>query len=842
MAHAGEPATSLVVVPLAAGVLVGGAVVTGAGMGAWLGTCAAAIALATTAAVAPPRVRVVLVALLAGGVLGGARAALERMPLPADHVAHRAGRVPVAVEGTIVASGRVSGAERLVVRASTYRSATGHGAARGLVAVTVAHPTRAWPAGVRVRFVARLRRPRNFGNPGGYDMRRALARRGVFVTAFLWDDRTLALASGDDDGLMARLDRALGSARGAIGAAVDAASAEPARGFLRAVLIGEDGALAADTRRALARTGLSHVVSVSGFHLAVVAAAAVVVGRRLLLRSERLTLAWNVAKLAALAGAVPVGVYAALAGGSIPASRSLLMYGTFVVALLADRRTDGVRSLAAAALVLALLVPDVAADISFELSFVSVAALVLVAVPPARRSSPAARTWWRTVLGVVAASLRVACAAAAATVPLTAWHFQQVSLIAPIANLVALPLLGPATLLPGLAALPLVAFIPSLAVALLRLAALAADVGLRLATALAAVPAAACETPMPNGAEVALAYAVLAAPLVWPRMRRPFRRVMVAGLLALVAVDVAYWTWERAWSPRLRVTFLSVGQGDAAVIELPRGGGAVVVDGGGLPGAFDTGERIVAPFLRSRKIRRLEALALSHPQLDHYGGLAYLAEHFAPRAFWSNGTRADALGFARLERALAAAGTRRIVLRRGMRALAAAGATIDVLHPTAPEREDPNNGSLVLGVAYGGASVLLTGDVEAPAEGELLQGADARIPAGLAPPGAAVVLKVAHHGSATSTSAPFVAAVRPTIAVISDGADNRFGFPAPAVLRRLRAARAEIWRTDLDGAVQLASDGRYLVVGAPCATRPPRVVALSRAVADLRFEFPTSVW
>ena len=875
------PVAAFVLVPLTVGVLVGGATIFDAQPATASAAAVAALALAIGAVLGRDRAtRIVALALLCGGVLGALRATVACAPLPHDHIAQQAGRAPIAIEGTIVASARVGVALRIRLRAERYRGVVGRGRARGDVALTIAHPTRDWLAGTALRVVGTLRRPRNFGDPGEYDMRRALARQGIYATMFLWDERGLAALEPRPHPFASRLRLqlvgAVARARSALGAAIDAGSEEPARGFLRAVLIGEGRALDDDARRALARTGLSHVACVAGFHLAVVTAAAVLGIRWLLLRSQHMTLSWNVAKLAALAGVPMVAIYAALAGGSVSAARSHLMYVALLTAVLANRRADGMRSLAAAALVLAIAVPDVGADISFELSFASVAALVLAATRP--RAGPTS-TLRQRLAAVVMASVRVSCAVGAATAPLTAWHFQQVSLIGPLANLVTLPLLGPATLLPGLGALPLLPVSPFLAGLLLRVAACAATVGLDLARVLAAVPGAALETPVPTVLELVLSYAVLALPIVWRRLRPPWRGVAVAVLATITAIDAGYWTWERWLNPRLRVTFLSVGQGDAAVVELPRGGGTVVIDGGGMPGGFDTGERLIAPFLRSRKIMRLDALALSHPQLDHYGGLAYLAEHFAPREFWSNGRTADAAGFMRLARALDVAGTQRVVLRRGMCVRASGGARIDAVHPLAPEDEDLNDGSLVLRVAYGAASVLFTGDVERPGELEML--ADAPAPGTTSPLGVrstrgigstpggtptsactsevgstsalvSAVLKVAHHGSATSTSAPLLATVAPRIAVISDGVDNRFHFPAPAVLQRLRAAGVDVWRTDEDGAVRIVSDGRRLVVGAPRGGRPARVLALDveptrdagwvRDVAGVRFEIPTSLW
>src|SRR5262249_1040564 len=157
-------------------------------------------------------------------------------------------------------------------------------------------------------------------------------------------------------------------------------------------------------------------------------------------------------------------------------------------------------------------------------------------------------------------------------------------------------------------------------------------------------------TPMPSLLELGLCYATLALAWSWRGIDRRWRGLACAALACVWLVDAGYWSWERWLDPRLRITFLAVGQGDGAVVGLP-GGPVIVVAGGGFPGDFDVGERLIAPFLRSRKIQRVDVLALSHPQLDHYGGLAYLAEHFAPRELWSNGRTAAAPGFARLEAA-----------------------------------------------------------------------------------------------------------------------------------------------------------------------------------------------
>lgn len=818
------PAARLLV-PFTLGWLAGGLHQADAG-GAVLAVAGALVVVVAQMRRRPTRAPIALAGAASGLALGAFASVLSQRPLASDDVARLVGVPVTAVEGTIVRSERQGAGVSLALRAERVRSRRRSGAATGTLGVTIAHTSVTWPSGARVRVVGKLRRPRSFGNPGEYDYAGALRRRGIGATLFLWDEARITRLADPPATASASLE----VARTELAGRIARAAGEPVRGYLSAVLLGATHGLDRETRTALTRTGLAHVVSVSGFHVAVAAGACVFALRWLLLRLGTLALRVDVLVVAVAAGVVPVAAYAAIAGGRVPATRAFLTYAVLAVVLAAGRPADAVRALALVALVIASATPSIATDVSFQLSFVSVLALLLVARYGRHRADPAplggsgpgrspGRRWWRSlVVGPVVTSL----AASVATAPLTAWHFQQVSLIAPLANLVALPLLGPATLLPGLAALPLVGVLPPVAEALLAVAAAAAGLGLTLVRWLATFPAAAVSTPIPSLLEIGLCYALLAlaARRAWkPTADRHARRAALV-LALLILGDLGYWVWERCLNPTLRVTFLAVGQGDAAVVELPRGA-VMVVDGGGLPGDFDPGERVIAPFLRARKIRRVDVLVVSHPQLDHYGGLAYLAAHFMPAEVWSNGMRSDAAAFRRLERALATSHVRPVVLTRGMERRFGDVRT-QVLHPGRLDGLGVNDASLVLKLILGRTSLLFSGDIERVAETQMLaDGVDL----------ASDVLKVPHHGSASSSTPQWLAAVAPRIAVVSSGADNRFGFPAPAVVRRLRGSGASVWNTALDGAVRIVSDGHEVTI---TATR--------RDVAGERFVFPKSLW
>jgi competence protein ComEC len=283
--------------------------------------------------------------------------------------------------------------------------------------------------------------------------------------------------------------------------------------------------------------------------------------------------------------------------------------------------------------------------------------------------------------------------------------------------------------------------------------------------------------------------------------------------LLVLAVDAAWWTWERSAPGRLRVAFLDVGQGDAAVVELPDGR-VLVVDAGGFPASsFDPGRAVVEPYLRSRKISRLDALAMSHAHPDHAGGLPSLIERFRPREFWWAGTGGEGPAWRAVEAALV---RQRVPLRPlHLGDAPMSQGDVVVLHPPAVWRAASlNDSSLVLALRAEGVRLLLTGDVERRAEETLRDGTAAASLAG-------DVVKVPHHGSRTSSTPGWLAAVRPRIAVVSVGAGNPYGLPSPEVLARYQALGVCVLRTDRCGTVVIEARRGTLsiesaVAGASC--------------------------
>jgi competence protein ComEC len=264
-------------------------------------------------------------------------------------------------------------------------------------------------------------------------------------------------------------------------------------------------------------------------------------------------------------------------------------------------------------------------------------------------------------------------------------------------------------------------------------------------------------------------------------------------LFAALFADAGWWTWDRYLRSGLRVTFLSVGEGDAAVVRFP-GARVMLIDGGGaFGGSFDPGERLVAPYLWSQKIMRVDYVVVSHPDRDHFGGLTFIARNFHPREFWTGGNSSDDDSYQELIAAMDAAGAHSLLCNSAAPVTTINGVTLRCLWPPPiiSEHKD-NNDSVVLSIDYGGKAILFPGDLEAKAERELIA------------TGAAVtatILKVPHHGSITSSSPALLEAVSPRIAVMSLGYHNRFHFPSAVVVDRYHEAGITLLRTDETGAV-----------------------------------------
>lgn len=775
------------------------------GWAALLGVCAATLAGLRLRGRAWIRLGLVTASFL----WAGHAAQQARSPTFArDHVALLPSGTPVVVDGWIERDVPLSTAPvRLWLQAESCSIGESHRTVQGRIQIRLASTKQAWLAGERIRVDLRLRRPRNLGNPNEFDYVGYLATRAIHATAFLASDENIVRLGH----VPAPASDWLRAWRRQISQVIAQTLPEPQSTVLAALIVGSEVPLPRDLRDAFRRAGVSHVLSISGLHVGLVAGSAYASLRWLLARSEWLLLHANLPKIASASAVLPVLLYAGIAGDNIATRRSVIMILVFLGAILVDRQRHLIVSLAVAACLIIGAAPGSSLDVSFELSFVAVLGLVLgiehfwtwwrrwEELHLLRLQSGWRVRWARPLALYLAASL----SAQVATTPLTAFHFNQVSLIAPVANALVVPLLGSLAVVLGLSAALLLPFSEAAASTVVAIAGPVVHAGIALTELCAALPMAALRVVTPSSLELVLFYLAL---LVCVFLRGPIRGRSLVVLAILLGLDAGYWYADRYLRRDLRVTFLSVGQGDSTVLEFP-GGMVMVVDAGGSYGDdFDMGERAVAPFLWSRKIARVDYLVMSHPDRDHYGGLAFLATTFAPREFWSTGAKAPGPGFATLEKAIDEAQVRRVTLLRGDERQVGA-TSLRVLSPSHLGAANDNDESLVLRAQLGQHSLLLSGDIQQLAEQNLVDTLDSAL--------SSTVLKAPHHGSRTSSTLPFLAAVEPRVAVISAGFANRFHFPSSEVLRRYQQIGSTVLRTDLDGAVEVRFDAAAGIVVLP---------------------------
>lgn len=724
----------------------------------------------------------------------------------------------------------------LYLRVERAGAATGPlAAAQGLVRVTTSINLHV-RAGDDLRVNSRLRFPRNNGNPGEFDYRDWLLRQGIVATMFAEPKKRLPtpirIIGHRGFWWAGHIERI----REEIGAFIDANLKYPENVEMRALIIGDRGGIDENLRQRFALTGMAHLLVISGLHLGFVAAAAFFFGRWLMSLFPALMARGYANKVAALCAAVAVSAYAAIAGHHVSTLRALIMVLSYAFAILLDRSRELISSLALAALIICLTMPGSSADIGFQLSFASVLVILLGMrrfsawwrwryenpLAPRRERSRSART-----AEIAAGYVAVSFWALIGTAPLTAFHFNQFSLVGIVANAVVVPIMGFGSVVCGLiaAALSFVAMTP--ARGLLWLAGRLAALGTGLAGWFVEWPLAWARIFTPTVIELAIVYGLillwLVAPLQGEAIRRRlgsgrtganariardsyarWRMIAASTLLAALIIDAGWWIARRDFNRDLKMTFLAVGEGDAAVVRFP-GSRVMLVDGGGaFRGTFDPGERIVAPFLWSQKIMHVDYVALSHHDRDHFGGLIFIARNFSPSEFWTSGTESDDESYARLIAAMRQAGARFKICNSASDAMRIGGVDMRCVGPLANTSElKENNSSMVIRMSYDHASMLFTGDVEAKGEHELIAaGADLR----------ATVLKVPHHGSHTSSSPAFVEAVHPEVAIISLGYHNQFHFPAAEVVQRYRDEGAELLRTDDDGAISVDAGASGIAV------------------------------
>ncbi|MGZ4866928.1 MAG: DNA internalization-related competence protein ComEC/Rec2, partial [Candidatus Angelobacter sp.] len=695
-------------------------------------------------------------------------------------------------------------------------------------------PSRAY--GERIRLKARLRLPRNFGNPGAFDYEGYLRSHGIS-----------ALASVSDKDIE-RLPGNSGSALGFWRSRMRNSILKHLRqkglwnkedsALFAAMIVGDDSLLLRNVREEFQQTGVYHLLVVSGMNVALLAFAIFWLARRLRLPewpASLLTIALSV-------------FYAYVAGMGVPIVRAVLMLSLFLVARLLYRDRSGLNATGFAALVVLALSPTALFDAGFQLTFLALLGITGISVPLLERTSNPYRqalkhldstgydlaldpkiAQFRLDLRLVAGRLEqffgarlarilVTGAASAALVlyelglvsavtqaavvlPMRA-YFHRAAILGLAANVLILPLAG-IMLNSGVVAIAL----SYISMPFARLAAKIAAVALHWTLAcvhwLALLHVSQWRVPDPAPLLVLLAATGILLALIAVRQQRAIAFAGIAALFISSALVAVYRSGAKTENGKLEITAIDVGQGDSILVISPQGR-TMLIDGGGstsrVPSEFGFGEDVVAPYLWSRGLESLDVVVLTHAHEDHLGGLPRIVEDFHPAELWVgiNPLTDDLLHLYDV------AWANRVAIQKHIAGdeFDWGGTKIRVLSPPADWQSTPkhaNDASLALLIGCGDTKALLAGDLERNME---------QFVATESPQ--ADLLKVPHHGSATSTSSALLAAVRPRFAVISAGYQNPFGHPRQVVLDRLQMYGVRTYRTDLQGAVTFLLDGKHV--------------------------------
>ena len=636
--------------------------------------------------------------------------------------------------------------------------------------------------------------PRNDGEPAQRDV---LAEQGVALVIAAPAARDIRVRS-PASGIEAWLARVRARFADAIDARLPALDAT----VLEGVLWGDRSDLPAALRQEFSDTGTVHVLTTAGLHLGIMAA---LLAR--LLAALPLPRPVRAALVACAAWS-----YAALAGLHLPTIRAAAMLTAGMAAYESGRGRSPSAVLAAAAFAVGLPQPLAVLSPSFSLSFACVAGIALLSPALEHLGLDAKAGFDRLVWELARTSLVVQIA----LWPLQALYFNVFTPYAVVANMLVVPIIG-AVMACGAAFVALALAAPWACTPFANLAWWGVSAVTTIVNRTASLPAAHVDMPPPSHAFLMLYWIALAAFALAVKFGVQRRRLIVGTVATGAALAIVYCApgLAAAFDPRLHLDAIDVGQADCLLVRAP-GMHAMLVDGGGkLERAGVSGQivaqpvgdviatKTVMPFLLRHWVTHLDVVVLTHPHGDHAGGLPVILSRERVGAVYDS---AQLYGGQSYHRALAVVRDRRIPWRRAVRGVEfdlGSAVHVRVLGPELPllsgTASDINNNSVVLRVEFGRTAMLFTGDAQSEAEARLLThgGEDLR----------ADILKVGHHGSAYSSTPEFLAAVRPKIAIISCGLHNVFGHPSPRTLAALRAAGAQVYRTDLDGGITVDSNG-----------------------------------
>ncbi len=676
--------------------------------------------------------------------------------------------------------------------------------------------------GDRIAFTGRIRKPTNRGNPGEYDWESDCAGAGIkWLSSTQGRDAVLILSKGSRytpeavlfdarAAIYDFLNRNIGIfSRAYLPHLASDQSIDRAKAFLIAIITGDLGRLDAPAKKVFADSGLAHLWSASGAHVAIVAGFAFALAAIITLLFPSLMLRIPRPIFGAVMSAPFVVGYCLLVGGKTPALRSMIMGLVFAGAVLLRKNWISLNNLAIAALIILLINPLSLVTPSFQLSFAAVAG-ILISVPEISRRLREGRkaSSGNAIINKTKKFILIALGASffatLALIPLLAKYFHALPTYTLPANILAEIFTAPGLAL-GLAASFVSLVSEPLARILLVPAELCCLFTVGAAQFFSALPYKIIPLPHPDGITLAIAFVLIfAAPML---LKRP-RSAVLAGI-PIIALVILFTTKALYTSEKniLKVVFMNVGKGDSTLV-INTDSSALLIDGGILTPYYDAGTAVVTPTLAYFGIRKLSGVVLSHPEMDHMGGvLSVIKQIPANELFWNP----VPVQSKHLQEIFSTSEESDCTILSANSSAKPHETKCDGLHflnqpcviSERAAHKDVNNASVVLRIQHGKAAFLFTGDLETPGEEKILRnGMDLK----------STVLKVGHHGSKSSSSLEFLKAVQPKVAVVSADYPASGGAAAAIVLERLERLGADVYWTGRDGALIMKTDGRKLWV------------------------------
>ncbi len=643
-----------------------------------------------------------------------------------------------------------------------------------------------------VQITGECQLPKDQRNPGGFDYRAYLARKKIYRIMRI--DRVDQIQNMERKKGHFFLRKIIYPIRRFIIERVDRTTEEPNRSLLKALLVGERGTIPSEVRESFEKAGVIHVLAVSGLHVGFVLFILMIV-----LRLFRLI--YPVRVLLTILGLI---VYALITEMRAPITRATIMAITYLIGTLIERESDPFNIIGIAGFIVLLSNPQALFDIGFQLSFTAVISIVYFYKK--LRSFP-----WilkinqhlshRLIGSYVLTLFLVSLSAQMGTIPLTAYYFNRIPILSLIVNLFAIPLVGLIVAL-GLTTVIIGLISPWAATIYGTLNETVMSIYTTVIAWIGHLPFSHIFVPTPNLFHL-LVYFSFVLLLIY--IHNNTRRKQFACLF-MISLNLLVWR-NVIWNQGSKMTWIQfdVGQGDAALLQLPQNK-VILIDGGNKTPIYDNGESVITPYLRQKGIRSLDTVILTHPHNDHVGGFVYILNNFNVKEVITAGTPYESQLVQEFNNIIEQKGIPIRTVLAPDSLIAFPGVKIYFLSPSEitavhNDSRDINNQSLVMMILFGETRLLFMGDAEREVEAKLIDTAVSL---------SCDAIKVGHHGSGTSSTLPFLNRANPAHAVISVGQYNLHGHPSETVLLRFEMLGTTVHRTDQEGAVIFRSDGEML--------------------------------